>query len=148
MATRHKDYYFENVIFQVENQLFKVPRHLFLQESEIFRDIFSCPVPKGAHPDGLSDEQPLHLRGIAAKDFVLLLRCLYPILQFSGNPQMPTFETAEEWAAVLELASRFEMPNVKQLAKENLLPILTSNPALQVYLGRKHHNPSTRRKLK
>lgn len=73
-------YSYLSFCLQVENQLFKVPRHLFLQESEIFRDILSCPVPKGARPDGLSDDQPLQLQGIAAKDFVLLLQCLYPIL--------------------------------------------------------------------
>ncbi|KAF8331262.1 hypothetical protein F5887DRAFT_1162694 [Amanita rubescens] len=139
MPTRHKDYYFEDIIFLVEDQLFKVPRHLFLQESEIFRDILSCPVPKGARPDGLSDDQPLQLQGIAAKDFVLLLQCMYPILHFTQNPQFPAFEKMEEWTAVLDLASRFEMTNIKQIATDNLISIMASKPALQAHMGRKHH---------
>jgi hypothetical protein len=45
----------------------------------------------------------------------------------------------EEWTAVLDLASRFEMTNIKQIATDNLISIMASKPALQAHLGRKHH---------
>ena len=63
---------------EVENQLFKVHRHLFTELSPVFRDMFKLPVPQGAVADGLSDNQPLVLDGIEKKDFVQLLRCIYP----------------------------------------------------------------------
>ncbi|KAF8632494.1 hypothetical protein AX15_001861 [Amanita polypyramis BW_CC] len=137
MPTRHKDYYFEDIIFQVEDQLFKVPRHLFLQESEIFRDIFRCPVPKGAHQDGITDEQPLQLQVRPSATFSPYRNPKRR--KFNKNPQLPAFEKMEEWTAVLELASRFEMPNIKQFAMERMVPFLGNAPAMQIYLGRKHH---------
>lgn len=41
--------------------------------------------------------------------------------------------------AVLELACRFEMANLKVLAMEKMVPSLANAPAMQIYLGRKHH---------
>jgi len=41
--------------------------------------MFQLPVSEGAEADGSSDKQPLVLGGIEKKDFVLLLRCLYPL---------------------------------------------------------------------
>jgi len=63
---------------QVEDTLYRVPRHPFEQESEVFRDMFGLPIVKGAIPDGLSDEQPLHLEGIMKEDFRQLLRIMFP----------------------------------------------------------------------
>ena len=68
-----------SLCLEVEDQLFKVPRHLFVKLSPVFRDMFRSPVPGGAKADGLSDNQPLVLNGIEKKDFVQLLRCLYPL---------------------------------------------------------------------
>ncbi len=64
---------------QVENRLFKVPRQIFIHQSQVFRDMFSLPVPEGTKADGTSDDKPLKLDGIAAVDFIRLLRYLIPI---------------------------------------------------------------------
>ena len=40
---------------------------------------------------------------------------------------------------MLDLACRFEMTNVKQIAAENMVLFLENKPALQAHLGRKHH---------
>ena len=66
------------VCLQVENRLFKVPRRVFVQESQVFRDMFSLPVPEGVKAEGASEDNPLKLDGIIAIDFVRLLRFLYP----------------------------------------------------------------------
>ena len=58
---------------------------------------------------------------------------------FTRNPQFPVFQKPEEWEAVLDLACRFEMTNVKQMAAENMALSLENKPALQVHLGRKNH---------
>ena len=96
MPNRNDKYYLEDIVFEVsllnseshlfrsscfevEDQLFKVPRYLFIKLSPVFRDMFKLPVPEGAEADGLSDNQPLVLRGIEKTDFVRLLRCLYPL---------------------------------------------------------------------
>ena len=41
--------------------------------------MFEFPVPEGIEADGSSDKQPLVLEGIEKKDFVPMLRCLYPL---------------------------------------------------------------------
>ncbi|OBZ75084.1 hypothetical protein A0H81_05026 [Grifola frondosa] len=75
---RDDTFYSNDVIFLVENVLFKVPRNVF-EESEIFRTMFSLPVPDGGVADGSSDEHPLHLEGIACDDFRPFLRVLVPL---------------------------------------------------------------------
>ena len=69
-----------NAMYQVENQLFKVPRRNFANESEIFSDMFQLPAPTGEKHtlDGSSDEQPLRLEGIKKSDFLQLLRIIFP----------------------------------------------------------------------
>ena len=96
MSNRSDKYYLEDVVFkvsychqlsvtkyspclEVDDQLFKVHRHLFVRLSPVFRDMFELPVPEGAEADGLSDNQPLVLEGVEKQDFVRLLQCIYPL---------------------------------------------------------------------
>ena len=69
------------ITWQVEDQLFKVPRRNFAIESEIFSDMFQLPVPTtaGHSLDGSSDDQPLRLDGIKKSDFVQLLRVMFAL---------------------------------------------------------------------
>ena len=62
----------------MEDYLFRVPRALFENTSEVFRGMFKLPVPEGEAPDGYSDQQPLRLDGIKKEDFRLLLKVLMP----------------------------------------------------------------------
>ena len=59
---------------QVENCLFKVPRGPFQTESIVFRDMFL--LPQGEIVEGLDDERPIKLDGIAKSDFEQLLKVL------------------------------------------------------------------------
>ena len=92
MPDRNEEYYLEDIVLQVsdclqidsnhlftlqyevEDQLFKVHRHLFVKLSLVLRDMFIR-----AEADGLTDAQPLVLQGVEKKDFIPLLRCLYPM---------------------------------------------------------------------
>jgi hypothetical protein len=66
------------VAVEVEGTLFCVPRHHFIEQSEVFRDMFELPVATDTVPDGLSDEQPLQLEGVSEADFRQLLRLMFP----------------------------------------------------------------------
>ncbi|KAF8331241.1 hypothetical protein F5887DRAFT_1074552 [Amanita rubescens] len=136
MPDKNEEYYLEVIVLQVENQLFKVPRHLFVKLSPVFRDMFERPVPEGTEADGSSDKQPLVLGGIEKKDFVPLLRCLYPLPQFPANPDTTQTFTLEEWQSVLKLTSLYEMTQVKKFAIKKMDPLLITLPALQIQLAR------------
>jgi hypothetical protein len=63
---------------KIEGTLFRVPRHHFIEQSEVFRDMFELPVASDTVPDGSSDEQPLELGGVSRTDFKQLLRVMFP----------------------------------------------------------------------
>ncbi|KAK2462922.1 hypothetical protein APHAL10511_005120 [Amanita phalloides] len=128
-SDRNEEYYLEDVIFQVDDQLFKVNRYLFVRLSPVFRDMF-----EDSKPDGSSDDHPLVLDNIQEKDFVQLLKCLYP-LQFQGTSDHAVF-SLEEWQAVLKLSSLYEMAEVKTFAIEKMTPLLTESPSLQIHLAK------------
>ena len=93
MPDRHEEYYLEDIVFQVsdylqidssqlftlqyevEDQLFKVHRRLFVKLSLVLRDMFV----RAEADSHLTDAQPLVLQGVEKKDFIPLLRCLYPM---------------------------------------------------------------------
>jgi hypothetical protein len=63
---------------QVEDSLFRVPRHHFQDNSEVFKDMFSLPQGSQTTEEGNSDANPIKLEGISALEFASLLRALYP----------------------------------------------------------------------
>ncbi|KAF8345183.1 hypothetical protein F5887DRAFT_917467 [Amanita rubescens] len=131
MPDRNEEYYLEDIVFQVEDQLFKVHRRLFVKLSLVFHDMFIR-----AETDGLTEAQPLVLRGVEKKDFIPLLRCLYP-MQFPVNPNFSL--TLEEWQSVLKLASLYDMVDVKTLVIEKMEPLLINLPSLQIHLAKTYN---------
>ncbi|EKM75367.1 hypothetical protein AGABI1DRAFT_116395 [Agaricus bisporus var. burnettii JB137-S8] len=77
--TRVESFYFDDdpmAMFLVEDKLFKVHRHYFIQGSEIFRDMFSqTKTPEEA--EGMSDDKPIILPNVTVKEFKTLLRYFY-----------------------------------------------------------------------
>jgi hypothetical protein len=59
---------------QVENNIFKVPKRYFENNSGIFRDILTRDVDKD-----FSDEKPICLNAIKQVDFERFLAVLYPV---------------------------------------------------------------------
>jgi hypothetical protein len=53
------------------------------------------PIPSGTVADGSSDEQPLRLEGVKQKDFVQLLRVMFPrFVEFLIDDEVTDFLTA------------------------------------------------------
>jgi hypothetical protein len=125
---------------QVENTLFKVPRYLFEQSSDIFRDMFLLPLTDDLVPDGSSDEQPLRLEAIRQADFQRLLKAMKFPPSPSITPSDPLFREPKskqrrlpskdaydelmiwsDWASVLELSCMWQMPMIQAEAIRNIL---------------------------
>jgi hypothetical protein len=69
------------LIRQVEDVLFRVPTHRFINESDFFAKVFSVPQSntKGADSEGSSECNPIKLPGdVRSKDFKNFLKLLYP----------------------------------------------------------------------
>lgn len=66
-------------MLQVEDILFQVPRKELEEQSEVFKTMFAMPPGDSAVVDGQSDDQPLNLEGISARDFRAFLAYLYPV---------------------------------------------------------------------
>ena len=114
-------------LFQVENTLFKIPRSMLEDCSEIFRDMFLLPPQEDVSCDGSSDEQPLFLHGVCKAAF---RRLLMAVEQWQEDDERKKYdsETArtlfQEWASVLELSCMWQMANVRQRAVEEILKLL------------------------
>ncbi|KIM76078.1 hypothetical protein PILCRDRAFT_78180, partial [Piloderma croceum F 1598] len=111
------------ILLQVEGTLFKLPRYLFKESLDIFRDMFSLPAPEGTSYDGCSDEQPLFLEGVHKEDFRRLLKAMKFPAKFpaSGSSEEPM--SWNEWASALELSCMWQMTKVREMAVQELLQL-------------------------
>lgn len=62
---------------QVENHLFKVSSKPFMEESDVFRDMFGLPKGDDVDSDGVDEAHPIRLEGIKSDDFRVFCRALY-----------------------------------------------------------------------
>ncbi|KAJ7154433.1 hypothetical protein C8R43DRAFT_1001276 [Mycena crocata] len=127
---RNGKYYFETVIFQVEECLFKVPRYHFERSSEIFATMFS--LPTSAESEGLTDQNPIKLEGISSVDFERLLEVLYPL-----EVTLPTM-SKDCWISILRLATLWRFLAVRELAISKL-DSQVRNTLEGIMLARKYH---------
>ncbi|TFY61350.1 hypothetical protein EVJ58_g4557 [Rhodofomes roseus] len=131
--TKHDRFYFDdgNVIFLVEETLFNIHRYLLKRDSPVFQDMFSM------HSDeGRSDDSPILIEGTKSTDFACFLACLYPSSFGEVDEMHP-----EEWAAVLDLAIKWQFLGVRKLAVKQMASLTVDSPtlALQIATARKHH---------
>ncbi|KAI0300453.1 hypothetical protein B0F90DRAFT_1846470 [Multifurca ochricompacta] len=124
-AVRHGEYYIHggDVIFRVENFLFRVHRYFFTRDSAYFRDKLPHPPPPGEFTKGSSDNNPFVLDDALKVDFERFLWVFY-------NPKYSLYEaTVEEWTSILRLAHQWDFIEVKALALRELEQLAI--PALQ-----------------
>ncbi|KAK0459180.1 uncharacterized protein EV420DRAFT_307115 [Desarmillaria tabescens] len=130
---RDARYYWNDVIFQVENRLFKIPSHYLVQHSEIFADTFG--LPQGTQgPEGISDENPVVLHGITALDFEHLLEIVYP----QKIPQDYSAFNKDKWISVLKLSTMWQLSDIRQLAIEYLQQDAKLDPVERVVLAKSY----------
>lgn len=115
--SRNEIYYLDPVIFQVEDQLFNVPKYHFVRHSEIFRTMFLLPPPKGSDSEGSTDRAPIQLDGVDKMDFQIFLEVLYPL---ETMVDMWAKMTKSKWLSVLKLATMWVFKEIRALAIDRL----------------------------
>ncbi|EIN06749.1 hypothetical protein PUNSTDRAFT_136585 [Punctularia strigosozonata HHB-11173 SS5] len=129
LPKRNTRFYLRSVIFQVEDELYRIPRRTFEQDSGVFKTMFSLPRPRNGKEEGNTDDNPIRLQGIKKRDFEQLLRVIQPSFPSSGGNL-----TIQEWLVVLELATMWEFAGIRVRAIEALL-VLPMDPVEKVTVG-------------
>ncbi|KAF5355536.1 hypothetical protein D9758_006287 [Tetrapyrgos nigripes] len=108
-------YYWETVVFLVEDTVFKIPKYHFAKSSEVFESMFS--LPQGdKEAEGNTDANPIRLEGIQAIDFRRFLKVLYP----SQIPWREDETTMDEWKSILKLATLWRFLTLRKFAIDKL----------------------------
>ncbi|KAK0241289.1 hypothetical protein EDD85DRAFT_818321 [Armillaria nabsnona] len=130
---RSHDYYWEVVILQVEDTLFRIPKHQLVGKSEAFASMLSLP-QGGNEPEGFSDDKPIQLSGIKKIDFERLLQIMYPL----DAEKPPEKLSLNGWISVLALSNMWRM-TIRKTAIEHLTSSLSEiSPVDRILLGRKY----------
>ncbi|KAJ7506164.1 hypothetical protein B0H11DRAFT_1974944 [Mycena galericulata] len=110
------------LIFEVENVLFRVHEYFLHRDSPVLRDMMHFEIaPNGPEPI-------FHLDGVSSKDFEQLLWLYY-------NPAVTAYDAPKStWRAILRLADRWEMDNIKKIALGNLLKAEDLDPFERIML--------------
>ncbi|KAJ7743908.1 hypothetical protein DFH07DRAFT_33479 [Mycena maculata] len=110
------------LIFEAENVLFRVHEYFLHRDSPVLRDMMHFEIaPNGPEPI-------FHLDGVSSKDFEQLLWLYY-------NPAVTVYDAPKNtWHAVLRLADRWEMDNIKKIALGNLLKAVDLDPFERIML--------------
>ncbi|KAG9312168.1 hypothetical protein JVU11DRAFT_7459 [Chiua virens] len=109
---RHEDFYLRdgNICFMVENTVFRLHRYFFERESKYFQQLLN---PTGAGEDG-SPDSPYTIRDVTSDEFAQLVWVWYnPGYSFSRKGK-------EHWLTVLRLATKWEFPEIRNLAIRQL----------------------------
>ncbi|KAJ8076006.1 hypothetical protein PM082_021988 [Marasmius tenuissimus] len=131
--TPHDTYFWELVVFQVEDKLFKVPKHAFADNPHPpFNEIFTLPQNESdeRRKEGVSSNNPIVLEQIAKADFERFLAVLYPRFRpyqprkpevrgfFSAlfTDECPPKSEIGNWLSVLKLSSLWNFFDVRQTA--------------------------------
>jgi len=115
-VVRNTEYYLQggDVVFRVENHLFRVHRYFFTRDSSVFREKLPHPPPPGEFTKGSSDSNPFILEDTFIVDFERLLWVFY-------NPHYSIYEgSVDEWSSILKLAHQWEFIEVKAFALREL----------------------------
>ncbi|KAF7981773.1 hypothetical protein HWV62_31847 [Athelia sp. TMB] len=134
----------------VENELFKVPKFYFENESSVFHDMFQ--MPSSGAQEGNSAALPIVLESIKKSDFIALLTAMFPeqviismgailadiIISLSKRATVPIHMGEIEWGAVLKLSMLWEFSTLRRMAIEEVSH-MDSTPVVKVVLGRDYH---------
>ncbi|KAF8515516.1 hypothetical protein BU17DRAFT_51623 [Hysterangium stoloniferum] len=124
---------------KVERTLFRVPRTMIERNAPELAHI----LPSNGEEKRGTEDVPVYLEDITAKDFERLLTVIYPMQRFSriSVDDYPSASwTSEEWASILHLATKWSMKGLRAMAIKNLNTV--ASPAVKIRLGRKYGHPT------
>ncbi|KAF7782845.1 hypothetical protein Agabi119p4_2221 [Agaricus bisporus var. burnettii] len=123
---RDPNFYFSFRTFQVEDTLFRVPRHLFLMPKADIKPV----------RQGTDNEDDLVELGeeIKKDDFLQLLRAVYP-----RHYNEPEDLSSHQWQTVLRLSKLFQLDEVRQKAARNLKNIFFDGDLVEALLCAKEN---------
>ncbi|KAA1470439.1 hypothetical protein DENSPDRAFT_699324 [Dentipellis sp. KUC8613] len=133
---RHPQYYLEggDVVFRVEDTLFRLHSYFFLRESPWFRQKLPHPGSPGQKVKGCSDDAPFVLDDAFSDDFARFIWVFYnPKYSFRGV-------TVEDWVSILKLAHQWGFDEVKALCIRELEE-LEINPVRKIVIYHKYELP-------
>ncbi|KAK0212349.1 hypothetical protein DFS33DRAFT_19484 [Desarmillaria ectypa] len=131
--SRSESYYWESIVVQVEDTLFRFPKHHLMGKSEVFMSMLSMPQGNNK-PEGVSDDRPIKLLGISKVEFERLLQVLHPI-DAQKQPRLST----DGWLSVVKLSSLWRLADTRNIAISRLTTLLWKiDPVDRVVLGRKY----------
>ncbi|KAL5507225.1 hypothetical protein ACEPAH_6681 [Sanghuangporus vaninii] len=112
---RDDEFFYNLIVFRVEDSLFRVFREPFIRESEVFAGMFDLPVSEGMKRDGMDEAHPLHLEGIRVVDFRPFLKALH-----APQYHEPLSLSQDEWMSVLELSHMWSFVALREQAIKQL----------------------------
>ncbi|KAI0669339.1 hypothetical protein C8Q78DRAFT_940996, partial [Trametes maxima] len=128
---RDSEFYCRDVVFLVEDTLYRVSRRPFEQSpGNVFSGLFEIPAQNN---EGESDECPIFLETVSGADFKAFLHVLFP-----GSRHL----TTDEWTGVLRLATMWMFKTVRATAISKLHMFLIRSPATRVRLAREFDIPA------
>ncbi|KAH8102040.1 hypothetical protein BXZ70DRAFT_906048 [Cristinia sonorae] len=154
LAARHSKYYFEHdemAIFLIEGQLFRIHKYFLQRESECFGGMFSLPPGESASTEGRTDNSPIVLPHVTAKEFECLLDFFYygkltesdSMHQghVSQAQQPPLLDTAT-WIILLDISTRLAFHRLRERAISELEDWCIPDPIERISLAQKYDIPS------
>jgi len=137
--TLSSEFYWDNIVFKVEDKLFCVPRCEFVQSSEVFADMFLLPSGTAAYNEGQDREHPIVLEGYKKDEFTCLVKVMYPRAGslISGTNFDLRLEK-EEWISVLKLSTIWNMAKIRNYAIHRMSTDVALSPVEKILLARAH----------
>ncbi|KAK1220466.1 hypothetical protein PQX77_016759 [Marasmius sp. AFHP31] len=135
-STPNANYFWDLVVFKVEDELFKVPKQRFVENPHPpFNEMFTLLQPQGSESgpldtkreEGRSADHPIVLEQIAKVDFERFLGALYPRVQPLRRKACNTEIYTATWLSVLKISSLWNFIEIRKAAIERLfLPNVAS----------------------
>ncbi|KAJ7580152.1 hypothetical protein C8J56DRAFT_834130 [Mycena floridula] len=114
---KHEEYYLSggDLFFLVEHVHFRVHRYFFERESKFFQSKLCSPAsPGGQNKQGTSESSAIFLDDVKHEDFARFLWVFY------NSKYSLYYADVADWTAILDLAFRWEFPEVQNLAVREL----------------------------
>ncbi|KAI8974157.1 hypothetical protein BD414DRAFT_524925 [Trametes punicea] len=109
---RDSEFYCRDVVFRVEETLFRVSRRPFEDNTSAFQTMFSLPSLDHARgAEGTSDDHPIRIQGVTEDEFRALLYVLFPT-----SYGVPRTLTKDQWMSALKLATMWNFEGVRDKA--------------------------------